>query len=215
MSRIRTIKPEYFLDDEIAQLHPLTRILFTGLWCLADKAGRLEDKPLKIKVQILPYDKHDVNAELDVLHDKGFILRYEVEGKKYIQIRTFTKHQRLHHTEKESDIPPYNGEITVKQPLDVGENSVGKEGKGKECSRNKSNVNKTSIPADFKISDRVRKWAEVKKLNHLDEHLEAFRAKCMANAYKYADWDAAFMEAVRGDWARIAHDNEVKEKDKW
>lgn len=132
MPRIRTIKPDFFLDDEIAALHPLTRILFTGLWCLADKAGRLEDKPAKIKVQILPYDKHDVNAELDVLAARGFIIRYEADGMKIIQIRSFTKHQRPHHTERESELPPCNGDVTVKEPLRDGEKKVGKERKGME-----------------------------------------------------------------------------------
>lgn len=139
MARIRTIKPEFFLDDDLAKLHPLTRLLFIGLWCIADKSGRLEDKPQKIKVQVLPYDKHDIDAELDVLSINGLIVRYEIDGRKYIQISTFCKHQRVHNTEKESDIPPYSNEATVKYPLNnggetvaAGINVTGREGKGKE-----------------------------------------------------------------------------------
>ena len=120
MARIRTIKPEFFIDDDLAKLHPLTRLLFIGLWCLADKSGRLEDKPQKIKIQILPYDKHDVEHELTVLANTGMIIRYFSEGRKYIQVSSFTKHQRVHHTEKESEIPPWNGEITVNEPLKDG-----------------------------------------------------------------------------------------------
>jgi hypothetical protein len=45
-----------------------------------------------------------------------------------------------------------------------------------------------------------------KKHGHLEEHLESFTAKCRANGYCYADWDAAFMEAIRSNWARIGED---------
>lgn len=134
MSRIRTIKPDFFIDEDVARLKPLTRILFIGLWCLADKAGRLEDRPQRIKIQILPYDNVDIGAALDDLAMASFIFRYEADGQKLIQIRSFQKHQRPHSTEKESELPQYNGEITVKQPLNNIEATVTKqqERKGKE-----------------------------------------------------------------------------------
>jgi hypothetical protein len=43
----------------------------------------------------------------------------------------------------------------------------------------------------------------MKGFSLLDEHLEAFKAKCAAKGYSYADWDAAFQEAVRQDWAGL------------
>lgn len=61
----------------------------------------------------------------------------------------------------------------------------------------------TPLPADFVVSDRVKAWAATKGFTQLDEHCEAFRAKCEAKGYTYADWDSAFMEAVREDWARL------------
>lgn len=62
---------------------------------------------------------------------------------------------------------------------------------------------KASIPEDFGISERVASWAAMKGFGLLDEHLESFKAKCAANGYAYADWDAAFQEAVRQDWAGL------------
>lgn len=66
---------------------------------------------------------------------------------------------------------------------------------------------KTSLPDDFSISVRVRKWAKEKGHNRLEEHFEDFKLKAMAKGYKYADWDAAFMNAVRNDWANIKNTN--------
>ena len=59
------------------------------------------------------------------------------------------------------------------------------------------------MPDDFGISERVRVWAESKGFGNLGEHLDAFKRKCAANSYAYADWDAAFMEAIREDWAKL------------
>jgi hypothetical protein len=65
---------------------------------------------------------------------------------------------------------------------------------------------KTSIPNDFKISDRVKQWALKKGYRNLDEHLESFKLKALAKEYEYADWDAAFMNAIRDNWAKIKDD---------
>jgi hypothetical protein len=62
---------------------------------------------------------------------------------------------------------------------------------------------KTALPDDFGISERVRSWAAAKGYGQLDEHLEAFKRKARAKAYTYASWDEAFMEAIREDWAKL------------
>lgn len=70
-------------------------------------------------------------------------------------------------------------------------------------SRTRVKATKTSIADDFAISDRVRAWAAQKGFDRLEEHLQAFGRKCKASGYAYADWDAAFMEAIREDWAKL------------
>jgi hypothetical protein len=55
VARSRNIKPGFFLNDELAECEPLARILFAGLWCIADREGRLEDRPKRIKAEVLPY----------------------------------------------------------------------------------------------------------------------------------------------------------------
>jgi len=106
MARSRNIKPGFFLNDELAECEPLARLLFAGLWCIADREGRLEDRPKRIKAEVLPYDDCDTDQLLDQLVKHGFILRYEAEGNRYIQIINFKKHQNPHVKEAESIIPP-------------------------------------------------------------------------------------------------------------
>ncbi|EIP96852.1 hypothetical protein OpiT1DRAFT_01277 [Opitutaceae bacterium TAV1] len=131
--RIRTIKPEFYKHEDIAALHPLTRILFTGLWSMADCAGRLEDRPRRIKVEVLPYDDHDVDAALDDLASAGFIVRYSVDGVSIIQVVNFEKHQRLSGKEADhaSELPPPPCPPRKQQQGSNGEAS----GKHPECDR--------------------------------------------------------------------------------
>jgi hypothetical protein len=62
---------------------------------------------------------------------------------------------------------------------------------------------KTGMPDGFSISERVRAWASEKGYSNLDAHLDAFRRKASAKGYTYVNWDDAFMEAIREDWAKL------------
>ena len=103
--RSRNLKPGFFKNEELAEIEPLGRILFEGLWCMADREGRLEDRPKRIKAEVLPYDDCDVDKLLNALAGKGFIVRYLVNGDRYLQISNFLKHQNPHPKEAVSDIP--------------------------------------------------------------------------------------------------------------
>jgi uncharacterized protein YdaU (DUF1376 family) len=61
----------------------------------------------------------------------------------------------------------------------------------------------TLMPDGFAVSDAVQRWATDRGFGQLSEHLDAFRRKAKAKGYTYVDWDAAFMEAVREDWAKL------------
>lgn len=159
--RIRTIKPSFFKDEEIADLPPLCRLLFQGLWLMADAQGRLEDRPRRIKAECLPYDDVDVDEMLQLLHDRRFIVRYEVDGRACIYVRNFLKHQRLSGKEAEvkSELPAFdeamgkqrgsngeamgkqrgsNGEATGKHP--ESQEGKGRERKGKERERAREEI---------------------------------------------------------------------------
>ena len=108
MARARNIKPGFFDNEILGELPALTRLLFIGLWCLADREGRLQDRPKRIKKELLGYDDvtaEDVDNMLQQLHDNDFIQRYEIAGEKYIQVINFLKHQNPHCKEQASVIP--------------------------------------------------------------------------------------------------------------
>lgn len=128
MARARNIKPAFFTNELLGTEDPMVSLTFAGLWCLADKVGILEDRPLRVKAELFPYrEKLDVNGYLSVLARHGFIVRYENTGKRYIQVLNFRKHQSPHHTEKAKGMPFYtdakslilegNGYATVSESL--------------------------------------------------------------------------------------------------
>lgn len=107
MARARNIKPQFFTNDELSELPPLARLLFIGLWTIADFKGCFEYKPKRLKVQLLPYDDCDIEQLVSALDKSRFISIYSVQGQTFGKVLNFNKHQNPHKNEKEkgSDIP--------------------------------------------------------------------------------------------------------------
>ena len=109
MARSRNIKPGFFTSDVLGELPALTRLLYAGIWTLSDREGRLEDRPKKIRAEVLPYDVCDPEEMLQSLAKFGFIQRYEVEGVRVIQVLAWHKHQKPHIKEAASVLPMPEG----------------------------------------------------------------------------------------------------------
>ena len=104
--RARDIKPGFYKNEELAECGPWARLLYPGLWMLADREGRLECRYKRIKAEVFPFDNVDVPALVDELEAQGLVKRYEVGGLLYLFIPKFLLHQRPHVNEKASVIPP-------------------------------------------------------------------------------------------------------------
>jgi hypothetical protein len=105
MARTRFIKPGFFMNEELAELPCEARLLFIGLWTIADRDGRLEDRPRKIKAAVFPYEDLDVDSLLGLLAGKKFVRRYRIKGLACIEIDNFVKHQKPHPKEPPSLVP--------------------------------------------------------------------------------------------------------------
>jgi len=103
--RTRNVKPALFKNEVLGAHEPIVTLLFIGLWCLADREGRLEDRPLKIRNELFPQRNVDVDAALGWLNEQKFIKRYAIGETKYLQILAFKKHQHIHSNEAPSEIP--------------------------------------------------------------------------------------------------------------
>lgn len=105
MARARSLKPGFFNNEDLIELAFEYRLLFAGLWTIADREGRLEDRPKKIKLSVFPGDDVDVEHGLAQLEHRKFIVRYVANGIRYIQVASWSKHQSPHIKEAPSAIP--------------------------------------------------------------------------------------------------------------
>jgi hypothetical protein len=105
MARARNIKPGFFKNEDLAALPHVVRLLFIGLWSLADRDGRLENRPQRIRAEVFPYEVVDIPDGISRLESLGFLKCYSIAGKNYIEIVNWRKHQHPHHQENESVIP--------------------------------------------------------------------------------------------------------------
>jgi|GEM_PF-941252 len=160
MARIRTIKPEFFTSEDIVRLSPLARLFYIGLWCEADREGRLTWKPFTLKLRYLPADPVDIDEISSELINNKLLITYKVDNEEYAFIPKFLKHQVINMKEAQSKIPyPNSPEFTENSP-EFTEKSTGKgkEGKGigKEGSKNAREENLS----DSDVVDVLRNLTE-------------------------------------------------------
>ena len=93
MSRIRSIHPAQWTDEDFVSCSPLARLLDLGLRNEADDNGIFRWSPVALKMRILPADSVDMGALLAELVEARQIARYEVDGKAHGIIRNFRRFQ--------------------------------------------------------------------------------------------------------------------------
>ncbi|CDR10470.1 hypothetical protein [Streptomyces iranensis] len=100
MARIRTIKPEAFASESLAEVSVHAERTFFGLLTQADDRGRFRDQPAVIAGLLWSlrpeHGPVGVEGDLTQLAGAGLICRYEgQDGKRYLHILTFAKHQKI------------------------------------------------------------------------------------------------------------------------
>jgi len=198
VARIRTIKPDFFrhvglYEAEIETELPL-RVAFAGLWTSADREGRFIWEPRTLKLDALPYDEVDFSRVLDALLTRGFVVRYEINGKVYGCIPSWDKHQSINNKELASVLPEMTPE-SILEPLSTREARVNDasitplfpdqgEGKGREGNMHASMTRAfenfwEAYPKKKSKGDAEKAWKTLKPNEHLaDTILQAVqRAK--------------------------------------
>ncbi len=104
MAHARSVKPEYFSHEGIAELSPTARLAYIGVWTQTDKYGHFEWRPKKLKSVLFPYDDVDFEALLEEIrsHKDHFILKYSVNGDDFGLIPNWSKHQLIPYNEQKA-----------------------------------------------------------------------------------------------------------------
>lgn len=221
MARIRTIKPEFWSDFQLAQkLSRDQRLFYIGLWNEADDEGRFQAHPIRLKGAIFPYDDdlHGVLIEdsLRALAGAGKLVLYEVDGEPYGQLLHFLEHQKINRpTPSRIPAPPKHlqdshggiSEGSVKAHGAISEGSPW-EGKGREREKKKEPPYYPPVPNDDKKKRKTffpKEWAptdsHLKKATELGVDLqaeaEAFEDFHRSKDNRFVDWDLAFHTWLR------------------
>ena len=204
--RIRTVKPTFWKSETLVTVSKEHRLLAIALLNYADDEGFFQANEALIRGECFPFDEDSksIRGGLQELSRIGYIaLGTASDGQRIGRVLNFAEHQRI---DKASASKLKGKSITwddsTNTPRVLQEPSP-TEGKGREGKR-KGNARETPLPENFVLSDRVLKWAAAQGLAGVIElHFEAFVSTCKAKGYSYVDWDEAFMNAVRKNWAKI------------
>jgi len=114
MSRIRTIKPEFFNSEDTTALSPLARLFYVSLWCESDREGRFVYKAVTLKNRYFPADKVDIDILMDELTERGMVKLYSfVENQVLGWLPSFKNHQVINNREVQSSLPEYTIDACV------------------------------------------------------------------------------------------------------
>jgi hypothetical protein len=97
--RIRTLKPEVWQDERLAEVTFDARLLYVGLVTQADDEGRQNGNLNIVKSRIYPFDGglalDDIAAWLGELEAAGLVELYAAEARQYIAIKSWFQDQRV------------------------------------------------------------------------------------------------------------------------
>ncbi len=173
MARIRTIKPEFWVSESVGQLSRNARLLFIGLWSLADDSGRLRGALAMVSGALFPYDldaREAIGEWMGELIDRGMVRAYTgPDDLSYLDIPNWSKHQKIDKPSA-SKFPPFDESSTKPResstsprdlsPLDQG-SGIRDQGPGEELIR-EPDANLRQAPPDLS-PDLRQAWGRIAK----------------------------------------------------
>jgi hypothetical protein len=216
MSRIRTIKPEFWSSEQVMECSMNARLMFIGLWNFCDDLGRHSCSPKTIKAEIFPGDNlpsENINGMLHELSENGLITIYSADNKQILQV-TGWHHQRIDHPQKarlpgqfddDSGNSSGNDPGTLAPESSRVESILEEDSKGRESSRvdaragalpnstrksSKKSILENQTPNSEQIADAEKYGINTHEA--IEAEFEHFRDYNLAKGSQLSDWNAAW-----------------------
>lgn len=160
MSRIRSIKPEFWTSEQVMECSTNARLLFIGLWNFCDDAGRHPAAPKQIKALVFPADPFttaDIAGMLDELSTNGLIHLYTVDGKEYFEVDGW-HHQKIDRPQKPKFPAP--SELVRERSSNDRDGTQNSEGNTEGKERTETIVSGADAPNVFVLDARQALWSE-------------------------------------------------------
>lgn len=121
-TRIRNLNAKSLTDEDVVGLSWQGRLVWAYLPCYADREGRLDDKPTSLRMEMLPENPEvDLDEIFNDFQRLGFITRYKVGEKAYVQVKSWNRYQKPYPREPASPRPGPNGEPPGRNLTDLSD----------------------------------------------------------------------------------------------
>jgi hypothetical protein len=207
MARIRTIKPEFPQSESMGRVSREARLCFVLLWTICDDSGRTRASSRMLASLLYPYDDDAgkrIDGWLTELETENCIVRYEIEGNTYLEVRNWLNHQRIDKPSA-SKIPPFaEASRILANPREAScEEGKGKEGKGKERNGRERTLAEPSLPPVEGLDAAAwKRWldyrAEIRKPLKPASHQAAMTALARYGAQQSAVVDQSISNGWQG-----------------
>ena len=144
MSRIRSIKPEFWVSEQIGACSTSARLLFIGMWNFCDDQGIHPAKFMTLKAQVFPFDPitiKEITALVAELVSGGLIREYRLGEENFWIVTGWAKHQKIDKPSRKYPLPLADGsanprrEVAEEHPPDVDV-----EGRGRDVESNRGSA---------------------------------------------------------------------------
>jgi hypothetical protein len=190
VARIRTVKPQFWESESLAELPRDARLMFIGMWNHADDEGRMRGRPALVRSNVFPYEADItipmVEHWLEGLERVGSIRSYTVHGKPYIDIPEWSKHQVINRPQpsalpsyEERDIPPTQATSTPITEPSVNDHGAFNGGMEEEWEKEKD---LKPVPKTGKTAPLAKRLTAILP-DGLPDQLQAGQAICINRAW--------------------------------
>lgn len=198
MPRIRTIKPEFWLDEDLATVSSDAALLAIGLLNISDDEGFFNANPALVKAAIFPIRETSgtTTVLLQELSSVGYLSLFSgSDSKSYGHVTNFLAHQVINKPKPSKIkglrcVPDEYGTNPVTVPL-------GKERKGKECIGEKPK--RFTPPTQSEVCEYF-KTRGCHDQHQSERFVDFYQSKnWMVGKNKMKDWEAAARNWVSRD----------------
>ncbi len=120
MARIRSIKPEFWVSEQLAECSRSARLAFIGMLTFSDDHGVHPAKSKRLKAEVFPMDdcsSDEVASWVEELIGAGLVAEFEHEGERYWYVTGWSKHQRIDKPTFKYPVPPSMDSKTARHSL--------------------------------------------------------------------------------------------------
>ena len=223
MARIRTIKPEFWQDEELSSVSAETALLAIGLLNISDDSGYFKAHHGLIQAAIFPLRDTSVSAHemLIELSNIDYIeLFLGTDHKSYGLVNGFTQHQKINRPTPSKIKELYklsDNSVSDHEQLTAGKERKGKERRGKEPDGEKHSAGDISISKEiFSLIQQMNpghkepnyaSWADtIRLMRERDNrtHNEIIEMFGFANSHDFWRKNILGPEKLRKQWDKLS-----------